>query len=337
MNIEIANRLTNLLKLGKIIKNIEPLSGGLIHKMWKVETEFGQFAVKEINFKIALQPSVLENLEFCENISLEFHEAGINCICSIRLNNKSVIRIDTQSFLVYPFKESVDFRSLDWKISIPKITKELALVHNLNHSKRKSEPKSIDPKIHLDVWKTLENQFTGSDYEWMNDYVFLNTKIVDLYHKIETANFVLNQDLVLSHCDLDIKNVLWDLNGKPWVIDWESFSYINPTKEIVQFCLDWSESFDRSFQNQVLELIIRSYSSMKQIDQQIIELSFYSCLGDYLNWLKFNLQRLLNYDQKSDEYQIANIEVPKTVKLIINRIKKQKEYIIFINKTLNSL
>jgi predicted Ser/Thr protein kinase len=38
---------------------------------------------------------------------------------------------------------------------------------------------------------------------------------------------LLNKNTVVSHGDLDQKNVLWDKTGKPILIDWESACKIN--------------------------------------------------------------------------------------------------------------
>src|ERR1700694_1702617 len=44
---------------------------------------------------------------------------------------------------------------------------------------------------------------------------------------------------VVSHADLDQKNVLWDENDNPILIDWESVRALNPTYELLITALDW--------------------------------------------------------------------------------------------------
>jgi thiamine kinase-like enzyme len=45
---------------------------------------------------------------------------------------------------------------------------------------------------------------------------------------------------VLSHRDLDQKNVLWPDAETPLLIDWESAGMINPTVELADVALNWS-------------------------------------------------------------------------------------------------
>jgi thiamine kinase-like enzyme len=58
--------------------------------------------------------------------------------------------------------------------------------------------------------------------------------------KYHSAIDVLKENTVVSHGDLDQKNVLWDSENNPILIDWESARKLNPTYEIVNVALDWS-------------------------------------------------------------------------------------------------
>ena len=62
----------------------------------------------------------------------------------------------------------------------------------------------------------------------------------------------------MSHGDLDQKNVLWDANDVPILIDWESARRLNPLCEIVNASLDWSgittSHFDEALFTQMLKV-----------------------------------------------------------------------------------
>ena len=53
--------LTEALGLGKVLGEITPVSGGLMHRMFRVETDKGIYAVKCLNLEIMKRPGVLEN------------------------------------------------------------------------------------------------------------------------------------------------------------------------------------------------------------------------------------------------------------------------------------
>ncbi|WP_449602525.1 phosphotransferase [Paenibacillus sp. Marseille-Q9583] len=50
---------------------------------------------------------------------------------------------------------------------------------------------------------------------------------------------ILNH-MVISHRDLDQKNVLWDELQIPIIIDWEAAGPIHPTQELIDVALYWS-------------------------------------------------------------------------------------------------
>ena len=51
---------------------------------------------------------------------------------------------------------------------------------------------------------------------------------------------MLSTTTVISHRDLDPKNVMWNYN-KPVLIDWESAGYINPMQDLIETAIYWSK------------------------------------------------------------------------------------------------
>ncbi|MCI9142889.1 MAG: hypothetical protein HFH87_09750, partial [Lachnospiraceae bacterium] len=61
-------KLVRMCDLGKIIADVEPVSGGLMHRMYKVITDSGVYAVKHLNAEIMKRPGVHENYARAEKI-----------------------------------------------------------------------------------------------------------------------------------------------------------------------------------------------------------------------------------------------------------------------------
>lgn len=72
MTLEIASTICKEYNLGTLASSPTKVSGGLIHKIWKIETEKGNFAIKEINSEIAARPGVIENINQCEIVATKF-------------------------------------------------------------------------------------------------------------------------------------------------------------------------------------------------------------------------------------------------------------------------
>ncbi|MBO6316307.1 phosphotransferase, partial [Enterococcus faecium] len=69
---------------------------------------------------------------------------------------------------------------------------------------------------------------------------------------------LLCKTLIVGHRDLDQKNILWDSNDDPIVIDWESAALLNPTQEIITAALDWSW-IHTTIDIDVFEAMIKKY------------------------------------------------------------------------------
>lgn len=62
-------KLCSKLKLGELIEDPEPLSGGLLHRMFAIETTLGKYAVKALNPQIMARPAALNNYILSERIA----------------------------------------------------------------------------------------------------------------------------------------------------------------------------------------------------------------------------------------------------------------------------
>ena len=65
-------------------------------------------------------------------------------------------------------------------------------------------------------------------------------------------------NLVISHTDLDRKNVMWQ-EDKPFIIDWEASGYINPTIELIQVAWYWSGGDVENIDYNKFGILIKSY------------------------------------------------------------------------------
>jgi hypothetical protein len=50
------NKLCDILQLGEIVGVPEAISGGLLHRMYAIETTEGKYAIKALNPQIMLRP-----------------------------------------------------------------------------------------------------------------------------------------------------------------------------------------------------------------------------------------------------------------------------------------
>jgi thiamine kinase-like enzyme len=146
-------------------------------------------------------------------------------------------------------------------------------------------------------------------------YTHTNQKILELLDKAETFNCSFASDLrhhqntilranetyqdaipilkthsVVSHGDLDQKNVLWDIDNNPILIDWESACKINPTYDIINTAFYWS-GITSNFDKALFFKMINAYQKAGGvIDKEHVVAACYGAFS-WIGWLVYNMER----------------------------------------------
>ena len=128
--------------------------------MYKVETDKGIYAVKELNSGVMKREKAYSNFVFSEKVTDIAKENGISAIGALKFNDDIMIKIDDSYFMVF-----------EWNRYIP-----LAEEHNKPYIKEFKE------NIEL-LYELNKNSVEALEYAKNN--------------------------LVISHTDLDRKNVMW--------------------------------------------------------------------------------------------------------------------------------
>ena len=288
--------------------------GGLLHSMWKVDTNKASYAIKQISKDIDLtNDQIIQNYHLTEEISSRFKELDIPAIHAI---NKLTI-IDGVGFLVYPWVDAKSALKPSESQAL-KIATILAKIH----------------LIDLKVPGIIESEFT----------VYNNTAIVELIEKAKSCNYPFASDLklnlnnllaandayqnaiallknhtIISHGDLDQKNVLWDQQSNPILIDWESACKIKPTYDLVNIAFYWSGIVDDFNQELFLKILQTYKNSGGVINKDHLEAAFYATLS-WINWLAYNIKRACN----SSDLELKKLSEEQVSQTLATILKLQK-------------
>ncbi len=122
----------------------------------------------------------------------------------------------------------------------------------------------------------------------------LESRLDDLLEAVELqtpALAVLARHQVISHGDLDHKNVLWDASGEPLIIDWESARRLNPTYELMLEALDWG-GITAHFETQPFITFIEAYlDAGGRISAEEIPAVADAIQATWVEWLLYNVGR----------------------------------------------
>ncbi len=104
MNRAILSALCRHFNLGFARKEPQRVHGGLVHAMWRVDTDKASYAVKQLSRDThLLDPQVVKNYEVSERVACHFSEQGIPAVSAIDASGKHLLMIDGTGFLVYPY------------------------------------------------------------------------------------------------------------------------------------------------------------------------------------------------------------------------------------------
>lgn len=133
----------------------------------------------------------------------------------------------------------------------------------------------------------------------------------------EVAGQQLGRHQVVSHRDLDQKNVLWRDDQTPYVIDWEAAGLINPTLELVGAALSWSGLVVGDVRKESFDAVIEAYRQAGGEIHDKSEVALHGLMGTWLGWLLFNMRRSLGESvEREEERDLGVRETSMTLKLL---------------------
>ena len=305
-------KLCDICQLGEMLEVPETILGGLLHRMYAIETSKGKYAVKCLNTKIMCRPSALQNFINSERIANFVLNNHIPALPAKRINDTFIQKIDGQYFLVYDWLEGKSLKANDITSShCEKIGAILADIHMTDFSELGIiyEPADNEP---LTDWGDYLQKGQENNSSW---YKLMQTNVQKLYDWDVVTNKaakLLVSYAVISHRDLDSKNVLWDKES-PVLIDWESAGYINPMQDLLETAIYWSKTENGTNDKERFFAFVEGYKKKcgpQQADwKKVLATGFSGKLG----WLEYNLKRSLGIESVDEkEQQLGSTQVIET-------------------------
>ncbi|MGC5770802.1 aminoglycoside phosphotransferase family protein [Paenibacillus pabuli] len=294
-------KLVSELELGELISTPKAISGGLLHRMYAMETTHANYAVKALNPQIMSRPTAMKNYiqsEKIANVAANFIQARPAKV----IDGSSMQILEHQCYLIFDW---IDGKSLE----LHELTKAhcehmgmiLADIHKTDFSQLHI------PKFQLDHsketnWDYYLNKGQKVNSDWTT---LLGNSIQKLYEwstQAKNASVMLASDTVISHRDLEPKNVMWQHNN-PIIIDWESAGYINPMHDLVETAMYWSVDHTANVDKERFLAFIDGYrsrvGSLNANWRMVLENGF----AGKLDWLEYSLKRSLWIECTDDEEQ----------------------------------
>ena len=294
--------------LGSTIKSIEKIMGGLSHRIYKVLTDKGAYAVKELNAGIMKRKEAYNNFVFSEEVATIAKQNGINAVEAIKIKNDIMKQINNKYYMIFNWIDGKILEENEINMHHCEIMGEvLAKIHNIDFKEFEDENKKVYEVENFE-WNSYINIAEEQNKKYVNFLKNSINSVNDISQKINDALKYVNKKLVISHLDLDKKNIIWQGN-KPFIIDWEASGYVNPIIELAQVAWYWSGGDMANLDYKKFETVVDTYkkNSKIEIDKNIEKYIYWDFYNEF-TWLNYNLKRSLFLKNEYEEDEIELIE-----------------------------
>ncbi|PFT64851.1 aminoglycoside phosphotransferase [Bacillus cereus] len=329
VDIQLFKKLCVESQLGEMAGVPVSISGGLLHKMYAIETHKGKYAIKILNPQIMIRPDAMMNYINSERIANLVSEK-VPAVPAKIINGDVIKTIDNQFYIVFDWIEGKTLKPNTINCShSEKIGSILADIHRTDFSELHIKEDLGNNEQSIE-WKYYIQRGQKSNTEWVELLLEIVDKLYEWSELTNKANRLLSANLVISHRDLDPKNVLWNKDN-PVLIDWESAGYVNPMHDLFETALYWSEDEEGNVDKERFFAFINGYKKRYGETQAnwstVLESGFLGKLG----WLEYNLKRSLWIECADEEEQKMGTTQ------VIGTIKEIKDYAETISKLVDWL
>lgn len=323
-------KLCNILKLGELVSVPNAVPGGLLHRMYGIETTQGKYAIKALNPQIMLRPMAMQhyiNSERVANIALN----NVHALPAKKFNGTFIQDVDKQFYIVFDWVDGKSLKPNEINISnCEKIGAILADIHMTDFSELGIINDWSD-NAQLTDWNYYLKKGQENNTEWVNPLLEIIDELYDWESQANKSAKQLASDMVISHRDLDPKNVMWN-KGNAIIIDWESAGYTNPMQELTETAIYWSEDEIGDINKERFSAFIggykKRYGTLQANWKTVLENGFLGKLG----WLEYSFKRSLWIECTDKEEQLmGTAQVTGT----LNAIRRYSDIIPEIVKWLN--
>lgn len=278
--------------LGTPAGRLSRVSGGFHHRMWRLDTAGGRYAIKQFAEDIDIADAATRTrLNATEVTAREFADRGIPALASLSRKGEHLQVLDGVGYLVFPWT--------DWKA---RGRNDIEPYHAQTVAGILAKMHSADIRVEglgeLSTWPLTAGRLNQllelARHRNVREAVYILERkddILALADRQPAARSVLSQQRTISHGDLDHKNVLWSDGGEPLLIDWESARPVNPTCELLTEALDWS-GITAHFDHRPFEHFLSVYTEAGGvIVGDHIPAAFDAILAAWVNWMLYNVGR----------------------------------------------
>lgn len=305
------NNLMNWLKLGAVIEEPIQVTGGLLHKMYRVNTNNNTYAVKVLNTEIMKRSVAFQNTVNSEKIAARL-QSVIPVVSALEIGGRQIHEWNRAYYMIFDWVEGVS-------IFPPMITSNNCYAIGEVLGKIHQENLAVDGVVQEDgaamfAWDKYGKQLSEYKAEdWTKRFQEALPDVKSWNQAAFDAWEVLAKTSVISHRDLDPKNVMWN-GDSPLIIDWEAAGYVNPYQELLEVMNYWADDGNGGLLKSHFDALLHAYTQYVNLENVDWNMVFAGSFTGMLGWLEYNVKRALGIDvSTAQEIQLGKEQVLSTI------------------------
>lgn len=270
--------------------------GGLLHQMYRLKTARGEFAVKVLNPTIMQYADVRANFRRSERIASAVSAVGLPAVPALEAVGDVIHDIGLMTVMAFLW---INAQALSTGPAPPDQSRQIGSILGRIHAlplrfHDMPPPERSGPfNPEYSEWALLVDQAEKKQIAWAQEVRPMLPEIDAWIRASYAARLAVGDRWVISHSDLDQKNVLWSNAETPWLIDWECAGWVQPAMEAVGAALDWSGQVFGEFHAAAYEAFLNGYRREMRLTAEEERCGQQAYRGNWCGWLKFNMKRSL--------------------------------------------
>lgn len=317
-------RICAELKLGALMAPPVRLNGGFTHRMFRLITAQGDYAVKLLNPEIMRRPDALDNYRAAEAFEALLERENLSILPAKTIGGRKLQCVDGQYLYVFDYFGGRPLQAAEiTPAHCAKIGAVLAGIHGMkNLCHPLAEDSYLAEESH---WRELADALlTSADARAEGELLQTNLPMLErVTVAAEDAARHLSPMTALCHNDMDPKNVLWQ--GEEFrIIDLECLGNADPRQELLDLAISWSGAEESRF-----KAFVGAYyaaGGVRVADAALV----YDSRRNYLDWLAYNARRAL-FDDRS-ERRIAREQIRMTLGKIRCDVHMRESILRWLNE-----
>jgi Ser/Thr protein kinase RdoA (MazF antagonist) len=289
------------------------VAGGLTNRLWRLTTETGEFAVKQMN-RDPQRTDFVAWFDRAFTLELAAYRAGVPMPRPVATRDGRCLGDveSSEGTLTVRVHAWVDGTPLNngriWPAeTIARAAKALARIHALEMATEVAAKEGL----HVfgdDHWRSLADRMQAEHVDIYDEFRSLLPVLHALEEYVEEAGNDATP-LVLSHRDSDMKNFVRARDGELLLVDWDAAGPVNPRHDVANNALVWAGLHLGEPDVDAVRAYADAYTGEAPPTWKLQPHDLAELVSLRLGWFEFNVHRALGERIRDDADRAVGLNV----------------------------